>query len=224
VVGGDLLSTLTVIAEFDSVGNEVGTNSGFQSRGKFENLSAPVTFPNDPNNYYYRYEVDGLLNGWQYVFAVTSYDEGDADQNLQPLESSRLQTSTRAVPGSTPNDGFTKGKVGVYPNPYYVRAAWDGTAERDRKIYFYNLPSECEIRIYTLAGETVDVLHHSRGQTPSIRWFQTFSTSGSEQSGGEEAWDLISGKDQRLATGLYLFAVKDKATGDVQQGKFVIIR
>lgn len=223
-VGGNLLSSLSLIAEFDSVGNSVGTNSGFESRGRFQNLSTPVNFPGDPIDYYYRYEVDGLLNGWQYVFAVTAFDEGDPVQNLQPLESSRLQTSTRVIPGSTVNDGFGQGRVGVYPNPYYVRAAWDGTAERDRKIYFYNLPSECEIRIYTLAGETVDVIQHSSTQTPNIRWYQTFSTPQSVQSGGEEAWDLISGKDQRLATGLYLFAVRDKQSGDIQQGKFVIIR
>ena len=223
-VGGDLLSALTLIAEFDSVGNTVGTNSGFQSRGNFQNLSTPVNFPGDPVDYHYRYEVDGLLNGWQYVFAVTAYDEGDPVQNLQPLESSRLQTSTRAIPGSSVNDGFRNGTVGVYPNPYYVRAAWDGTAERDRKIYFTNLPSECEIRIYTLAGETVDVIHHSSTQTPDIRWFQTFGSSQAAYSGGDAAWDLISEKDQRLATGLYLFAVRDKKTGDVQQGKFAIIR
>jgi len=114
--------------------------------------------------------------------------------------------------------------VGVYPNPYYVRSAWDGAAERDKKLYFTNLPSECEIRIYTLAGETVDVLHHSSSSLSDIRWYRTYSTDGVVLSGGEEAWDLISRKDQRLATGLYLFAVKDKKTGDVQQGKFVIIR
>jgi hypothetical protein len=226
VIGGDLLGELALIAEIDSAGNNVGTNSGFDSRGRFERLSTPARFPDDTITYTYRYTVDGLLNGWQYVFAVTAYDKGDPVQNLQPLESSARQTSARVFPGSEPNDGFERGKVGVYPNPYYVRAGWDGPAERDKKIYFTNLPSECEIHIYTLAGETVDVLHHSAsgGSAESIRWYTTYGGDAMEFSGGEEAWDLISQADQRLATGLYLFAVKDLTTGDVQQGKFVIIR
>jgi hypothetical protein len=226
VIGGDLLGELQLIAEFDSAGNDVGTNSGFASRGSFENLPTPVHFPGDTISYGYRYTIDGLLNGWQYVFAVSAYDKGDPTQNLLPLESSTRQTSVRAFPGSMPNDGFARGKVGVYPNPYYVRAAWDGTAERDKKIYFTNLPSECEIHIYTLAGETVDVITHSASNpsTNSIRWYTTYGGNPMSFSGGEEPWDLISQADQRLATGLYMFAVKDLNTGDVQQGKFVVIR
>jgi hypothetical protein len=225
-IGGDLLGELNLIAEFDSTGNNVGTNSGFESRGNFERLDPPIRFPGDTTEYAYRYWVDGLMNGWQYVFAVTAYDRGDPAQNLLPLESSARQTSVRSFPGAEPNDGFARGKVGVYPNPYYVRAAWDGSAERDKKIYFTNLPSECEIHIYTLAGETVDVLYHSATDqsTSGIRWYTTYGGDPMEFSGGEAAWDLISQADQRLATGLYLFAVKDLKTGDIQQGKFVVIR
>jgi len=192
----------------------------------FERLDPPIRFPGDTTEYAYRYWVDGLMNGWQYVFAVTAYDRGDPAQNLLPLESSARQTSVRSFPGAEPNDGFARGKVGVYPNPYYVRAAWDGSAERDKKIYFTNLPSECEIHIYTLAGETVDVLYHSATDqsTSGIRWYTTYGGDPMEFSGGEAAWDLISQADQRLATGLYLFAVKDLKTGDIQQGKFVVIR
>ncbi|MGH2567926.1 MAG: hypothetical protein ACRDGA_06265, partial [Bacteroidota bacterium] len=226
VIGADLRSSLALIAEFDSVGNDVGINAGFHSRGNFENLSTPKMFEGDTTKYYYKLEIDGLLNGWQYVFSVTAYDEGDPAQNLLPLESSSLQTAVRAMPGTPTNDGFANGAVGVYPNPYYVRAMWDGQAERDKKMYFYNLPSDCEIRIYTLAGETVDVIQHRSNEYDGqdIRWFRTFGGGNLVFSGGERAWDLISRHDQRLATGLYLFAVKDNKTGDVQRGKFVIVR
>jgi hypothetical protein len=43
-------------------------------------------------------------------------------------------------------------------------------------------------------------------------------------SGGEHAWDLISRYDQAIATGLYLFTVKDLETGEIKRGKFVIIK
>jgi hypothetical protein len=43
-------------------------------------------------------------------------------------------------------------------------------------------------------------------------------------SGGEHAWDLVSGSDQAIATGLYLFTVKDLANGEIKKGKFLIIK
>ena len=43
-------------------------------------------------------------------------------------------------------------------------------------------------------------------------------------SGGEQAWDLITSNDQAVATGLYLFTVKDKQTGNMKKGKFLIIK
>jgi hypothetical protein len=65
--------------------------------------------------------------------------------------------------------------VGVYPNPYYANAYWDGSSERLRKIYFYNLPEDCEITIYTLAGDIVKKLYHTSSSNGSdLRWFQTY--------------------------------------------------
>ena len=48
-------------------------------------------------------------------------------------------------------------------------------------------------------------------------------------SGGEHAWDLITKDDQAIASGLYLFTVKnlDKETlsyGKIKEGKFLIIK
>ena len=40
-------------------------------------MKEPVTFSGDTTHYYYKYELDNLLNGWQYLFSVTAYDEGD---------------------------------------------------------------------------------------------------------------------------------------------------
>jgi hypothetical protein len=43
-------------------------------------------------------------------------------------------------------------------------------------------------------------------------------------AGGEHAWDVLSEDKQNLASGLYLFSVKDLSTNDVQTGKFAIIK
>ncbi|MGM0460608.1 MAG: hypothetical protein ACQERO_14780, partial [Bacteroidota bacterium] len=71
-LGDDLNPTPRVIREYDTPGNDVGFNTGF---GQVR-LDEPVTFPDDDTEYWYRYEVDGLLSGWQYQFSVTSFDFG----------------------------------------------------------------------------------------------------------------------------------------------------
>jgi len=57
-----------------------------------------------------------------------------------------------------------------------------------------------------------------------IRWFQTFSDESQQLAGGEHAWDLITKKDQAIASGLYLFTVKSKDFGEIQRGKFLVVK
>jgi hypothetical protein len=114
----------------------------------------------------------------------------------------------------------------VYPNPYYANALWDGGGERERKLYFANLPKQAEIRVYTMAGDLVRTMRHeSASESGSdIEWFARYSDSSVQFSGGEHAWDLITDNDQATATGLYLFTVEDLDTGTIKRGKFVIIK
>ncbi len=217
----DARSSLVMLAQFDSAGNSIGFNTGFS---KVE-LKDPVTFKGDSTKYYYRFDVKNLLNGWQYLFTVTAFDKGDPGNNLASLESSPLTSLNRVLPGTLPNNN-DKNQVGVYPNPYYGNAYWDGSTERLRKIYFYNLPSECEITIYTLSGDIVKTIeHHQNSNGSNIKWFQTYASDNKQvMTGGEDAWDLITNNDQAIATGLYLFTVKDIRTGDIMRGKFLIIK
>ncbi|MBZ0199095.1 MAG: hypothetical protein K8H86_04445, partial [Ignavibacteriaceae bacterium] len=202
----DVLSSLVLLNEVDSAGNNLGFDTGFE----FVELDAPVTFVGDTVNYYYKYEVNNLLNGWQYLFSVTSFDEGDESNNLNSLESSSLANLNRILPG-TPAVEDENVEVGVYPNPYYGSAIWDGSSERLRKIYFYNLPADCDITVYTLSGDVIKRLsHNSQNAGSEIRWFENFSSGSSQKfAGGEHAWDLITDNDQAIATGLYLFTVKN---------------
>ena len=43
-------------------------------------------------------------------------------------------------------------------------------------------------------------------------------------AGGIHAWDILSDNSLRLSSGLYLFSVQDLDTGEVDTGKFVILR
>jgi len=217
----DIFASLVMLATFDSAANGVDFDTGFD----FVELDEPVTFNGDTTEYYYKFELDNLLNGWQYLFAVTAFDEGDPSNNLTSLESSPLSNLERVLPG-TPANEDPDVEVGVYPNPYYGEAYWDGSSERLRKIYFFNLPSECEIIIYTLAGDIVRrIQHNQESNGADIRWFETFASDGKQKmAGGEHAWDLITDSDQAIATGMYLFAVENKRSGDIKTGKFLIIK
>lgn len=220
-----LLTDLPLAADFDRADDSVGYNTGFNQIL----LSSPKTFAGDTVQYWYRFppanSTTTHLNGWQYVYGVSAYDAGDTATGVSSLESKIV--TVRVVPGSTVNTTGSK-KVGVYPNPYYAGAIWDGTSERTRKIYFYNLPAHCEVRIYTLAGDIVDAFTHDAAtyDGTDIQWFQTYGTTDGTMkfSGGEHAWDLITKYDQAIATGLYLFSVKDTDTGNTQVGKFLVIK
>ncbi|MBE2185676.1 MAG: hypothetical protein IAE99_02750 [Rhodothermales bacterium] len=217
---GDLASQLGLIAQYDKPGDATGFNNGF---GDIR-LATPVTFDGDTTRYRYRLAVPGLLSGWQYGFAVTAFDEGDQTAGLPPFESSRVANAVRVFPGTAATSDSAK--VGVYPNPYRVNAAWDGSTNRTRKLYFTNLPARCEITVYTPAGEIVDRFDHDAATyTGEGRWYDQFAGSGTRvAAGGEHAWDLLSQANLNLSTGLYLFAVRDLDSGRTQTGRFVLIK
>jgi hypothetical protein len=159
----------------------------------------------------------GLLNNLVYYYSVTAYSKPDTVLHFGSMESSVNANSVAVVPGTaTPS---TVGKVAVVPNPYRgdqkyydYKPAWEVPRvgglwmEEDRRIQFINLPSPSEITIYTLAGEYVNTLSHNN------------------PARGFEDWNLTSHVGQTIASGIYLFAVKDLNTGGVQVGKFVVIK
>jgi hypothetical protein len=93
-------------------------------------------------------------------------------------------------------------------------------------LYFINLPARSEIRIYSLAGDVIDTFDHDAATYSGMdmRWFQNFADGTQQFSGGMHAWDLISQHDQAIATGLYLYTVKDKDSGEIKHGKFLVVK
>lgn len=214
-----------LIAQWDSAGNDIGYNNGFGA----VLLKEPVTFDGDPVTYRFKYTMDNLLNGWQYQFTVTSFDKGNEELNLASLESSFTENEMRVFAGTTtqPIEKKATPHVGVYPNPYKTSAAWDGNTSRTQKIYFTNLPAKCTINVYTSNGDLVATMNHdaSTYQGEDAKWFEVY---GSEDkmvfSGGEHAWDLLSNSKTTISMGVYLFTVKDEKTGNIEVGKFAIMK
>ncbi len=223
----NLAESLKLIASFDSLGNGKFFDTGFDDI----KLVEEKTFEGDTNVYQFRYTINNINNGWQNAVAVTAFDKGDEERNIQSLESSYLANDYRVFAGTEANSSMEKNEPFAYPNPYYYGAAWEGQSnfqEESRKMIFANLPARCNIRIYTVAGDFIDEIQHNESYDGSdIRWFKTFGSENEEDnifSGGEHAWDLLSFGSQIISRGLYMFSVEDLDTGEKFTGKFIIIK
>lgn len=223
----DLARDFILVGQYDQAGNDLFYETGFESI----RLDEPVYFEGDTTTYRYKYVIENVQNGWQNAVAVTAFDQGNPESNLESLESSFLANDFRAFAGTPANDDMEANEPFVYPNPYYAGASWEGQSnfqEESRKLVFANLPERCIIRIYTSAGDFIDQIEHDANYDGSdIRWYQTFGSENPEEnvfSGGEHAWDLLSSEFQIIARGLYMFSVEDLDTGESYTGQFVIIK
>lgn len=221
----------TLLGEFDlaSPDNEdVGYNTGLEDVRIVNELGEPDSVVIDGVAYHYRFVNDHLKNGWLNYYAVTAFDMGDPDALLASLESSQSANRKFVYPGTVAASEWTA-TPSVYPNPYRGQAAWDTYSNKGRMIWFRNLPTKCELRIFTLAGDLIDVIQHDEG-TYLGQDIQNINDQRSPTfAGGEHPWDLITRHDQALVTGMYLFTVEDKTPGSstfgkVKEGKFLVLK
>jgi len=98
--------------------------------------------------------------------------------------------------------------IRVVPNPYIVSAYWETDPNR-LKLQFTNLPRECTIHVFNLAGERVTEIEHSAPE--------------GDPGTGTEDWNLWTYNRQEIAPGLYVYVV-ETPKGDKKVGKFAIIR
>ena len=156
----EALGEFTLLSENDVI-NDIGYNTGFNSiriTNEFGNSDGL-----EINGSFYRYKFinEGIKDGWLNYYAVTAYDRGDPDANLESLESSLYSNRTYVYPGVSMSDKIEwMGEPTVYPNPYRGQAIWDGYGSRNKMIWFRNIPMMAEIRIFSLAGDLVDIIQH----------------------------------------------------------------
>jgi len=224
----------SLLAQYDLI-DDIGYNTGFdyikiksfEADGMDEDSSYYKIINDD--TVYYKYVNTNVKSGWpeKYVYSVTSFDSGDPQTGLRSLESNIINNRTYVIAGKKPRQPDSEQKVGVYPNPYKGHVSWDGFGERDRMIWFYNLPEKANVKIFTISGDLVDEFDHNSANYDGTDISRLREISQSDKivfSGGERAWDLITKWDQAVASGLYIFTVKDKDSGEVQRGKFLIIK
>ena len=220
--------TFRAYGEWDQRGDGVFYETGLDAI----KLTNPVQFQGDTLTYRYGLRLENVPNGWQRAVAVTAFDQGDPDTQLESLESSFAQSAARVFPGTPAQQSMEANPPYVYPNPYYAGAAWEGQSafqDESRRLMFANLPAQAEIRIHSPAGDLLDVLHHNAQGSDQLsqRWFRTFANPEEHNvvlSGGEYAWDILSKDRQMISHGLYRYTVLNLATGETYSGHFTLIK
>ena len=219
----DDLGEFSLLLETD-LKNNVGYNTGFSTIQITDQFGEPDSLLVNDTYYQYKFENANIKDGWLNYYAVTAYDQGDPDANLESLESSIYSNRVYVFPGkAAAKENNWVGEPTVYPNPFKGQALWDGYGSRSKMLWFRNLPKEAEIRIFSLAGDLVDIIQHEELYN-GADIANIDAQKNPLMAGGEHAWDLITMHDQATASGLYLFTVEDKNSGQIKEGKFLIIK
>jgi len=179
---------------------------------------------------YYEQEINYPPKGIEFYIAVSAWDRGMPSLSIPVLESARDADANMKVffPGPTGNSSLNN--IYVVPNPYIGFSGFDGKRDTDtkgdksRRLWFVNLPTECKIKIWTLAGDLVDEIDHNGNEYYEDIITVSKAALEAQAAGGIHAWDLLSKYDQIIAPGVYLFTVIDKDSGDKKVGKFVVIK
>ncbi len=171
----------------------------------------------------FTFDADTLYNteslNFDGIEATLTFDRG----NPPPVGT---MTTITSVPPFSPHiqDAYTFGVVEeqikpveginelsdicVVPNPYLAGSLWEsdyGSFRREpiRQIQFINLPTACEINIFTLSGDLIKTLEHN-----AIH--------------GTETWDLRAEGGREIVSGIYLYQVK---SGDLEYlNRFAVVK
>ncbi len=102
-------------------------------------------------------------------------------------------------PSAGPTENLER--VGVVPNPFRGREAWD---RGSNELHFINLPARATIKIYTVSGDLVTEIDHA----DPVRDFAR--------------WDLRNQSGLDIASGIYVYRIE--AGTFTFQDRFVVIR
>ncbi len=150
----------------------------------------------------YRFTAEA---GIPYRYGVTSYDTHGLESGLTAYSFFAIE-APRA-----PSNDFAA--IRVVPNPFRQRSGFLDASQNNR-LAFVNIPAQCTIRIYTMAGDLVKTIHHDAfGE----------ATWGSQSTGTYLRTDFSA----IPAAGVYIYHLTSHVAGHEGEshiGKFVILR
>ncbi|ARA92514.1 hypothetical protein AWN76_004570 [Rhodothermaceae bacterium RA] len=153
---------------------------------------------NYPDDYLYYFDVDVAAGGYQ---------SGDVIhiRTNKPLSAADVfEFSVTGPQFSEEQLAEDMNEITVVPNPFVVSSPYEqGRFGVQRQLQFHQLPERCTIKIFTTAGELVQVIEHEGGSIAS--------------------WNLQTYNGQEVSFGIYLYIVQTP-DGEEQTGKFAVIK
>ena len=121
----------------------------------------------------------------------------------------QLRTSAQSVDQELARSQLEN--IYVVPNPYVATSPIEPAnnfriGRGERRIEFVNLPSQCTIKIYSVAGVLIDQIEHN-----------------STADDGSIFWDLRSKDGLDISYGYYFYVVEAPGIGS-KRGKFALIK
>lgn len=160
----------------------------------------------------YTYNDLDLTRGVDYYYYITAFGNASANTGvgLTPagsLESSRFYTQTYTPANLKRPAGTSASQIRIAPNPYNISANENSLRFPNvpDRIAFFNIPGNCEIKIYTELGELIKTIDHSNGT-------------------GDEYWNSITSSNQVIVSGIYVVVFDNRDTGERTIKKLVVIR
>jgi hypothetical protein len=101
--------------------------------------------------------------------------------------------------------------IRVVPNPYLAAEIWEprntySSGRGQREIHFINLPAQCTIRIFNVAGVLVKKIDHS-----------------TSLENGTEIWDVLGEQKFEVSYGVYVYHIDAPGIGQ-KTGTFAIVK
>ncbi|MDP2301584.1 MAG: hypothetical protein Q8N03_04045 [Ignavibacteria bacterium] len=154
-------------------------------------------------------EVPRGVNCYYFLQSVGKPITADPTLNIPAgnLVSSRYYTQTFDPTFLKKEASLNLDNVRIVPNPLNLASDPNNLRfpERSDRMFFFNLPGNANIKIYTEYGELIKTIEHTNGS-------------------GDEYWDCTTSSNQVIVSGIYIAVVKDNNTGDQKILKFVVIR
>ncbi|HET6462962.1 MAG TPA: hypothetical protein VFH33_04110 [Candidatus Krumholzibacteria bacterium] len=184
--------------------------------GSIECLGTTIDTDLDPDGFFW-FDCNGS-NGFTYYYAVTTFDRGynvasgtqglAKHDNCTPSEGTPYPCKDQLIPVALSvdpqNDLYN---VYVVPNPVRTGSSRLTTDNYhnfpDGRVRFVNLPVQCVIKIFTVAGDLV--------------W-----TKDKNDSTGNVEWDTRNYSEEDVASGVYVYRIE--AGSSSVYGRIVVIR
>jgi len=130
----------------------------------------------------------------------------------RPLTDSIMFTVNREEPTDLSRIKNNMDRIKVVPNPYIVtnsmeQAILNSGMNQQRQLLFTHIPAQSTIKIFTSSGIFIQEL-----------------IVENEPDNGTYHWNMLTKEGLEIASGIYVYLVESKLTGDKKIGKFAVVK